>query len=90
MISKMILPLLSVMLSVACVLTGCQSPKASPLPGSSAAQATLNNCHCLLHQPPKLCGFRVFERRLIEGQPISPDHLDEVAQFRMAAGLHQE
>jgi len=45
---KIILPLLSAMLSVACVLTGCQSPKARSPSGSSAS--TRNNCYSLLHQ----------------------------------------
>jgi hypothetical protein len=48
--TKIILPLLAAMLSVACVLTGCQSPKAGSPSGSSAAQATRNNCYSLLHQ----------------------------------------
>ena len=50
--TKIILPLLAAMLLVACVLTGCQSPKARPPApsGSSAAQATRNNCYSLLHQ----------------------------------------
>jgi hypothetical protein len=48
--TKIILPLLVAMLSVACVLTGCQSPKAGSPSGSSAAQATRNNCYSLLHQ----------------------------------------
>ena len=47
---KIILPLLAALLSVACVLTGCQSPKATPPSPSSAAQATRNNCYSLLHQ----------------------------------------
>jgi hypothetical protein len=47
---KIILPLLAAMLSVVCVLTGCQSPRARPASGSSAAQATRNNCYSLLHQ----------------------------------------
>ena len=47
---KIILPLLAALLSVACVLTGCQSPKARSPSGSSAAQATRNNCYSLLHQ----------------------------------------
>src|SRR5882672_7659826 len=42
--------LVALMLSVACVLTGCQSPKASPPSGSGAAQSTRNNCYSLLHQ----------------------------------------
>jgi hypothetical protein len=47
---KIILPLFAALLSVACILTGCQSPKARPASGSSAAQATRNNCYSLLHQ----------------------------------------
>jgi hypothetical protein len=47
---KIILPWLAAMLSVACVLTGCQSPKAVPPSGSSAPQTTRNNCYSLLHQ----------------------------------------
>ena len=47
---KTILPLFAAILSVACVLTGCQSPKAMPPSPSSAAQATRNNCYSLLHQ----------------------------------------
>ena len=50
MISKNSLPLLTAMLSVACVLSGCQSPKARSPSGSSAAQSTRNNCYSLLHQ----------------------------------------
>jgi hypothetical protein len=38
------------MLSVACVLTGCQSPKVKPPVESSAALTTRNNCYSLLHQ----------------------------------------
>ena len=48
--TKIILPLLAAMLSVACVLTGCQSPKARSPSRSSAAQSTRNNCYSLLHQ----------------------------------------
>jgi hypothetical protein len=47
---KIILPLLAVMVSTACVLTGCQSPKARSPSGSGAARATRNNCYSLLHQ----------------------------------------
>jgi hypothetical protein len=47
---KIILPLLAAILSVACVLTGCQPPKATPPSGSGAAQSTQNNCYSLLHQ----------------------------------------
>ena len=46
--TKIILPLLAAMLSVACVLTGCQSPKARSPSGTSAS--TRNNCYSLLHQ----------------------------------------
>jgi hypothetical protein len=38
------------MLSVACVLTGCQPPQAASPPGDSAAQSTRNNCYSLLHR----------------------------------------
>ena len=48
MITKNLLPLLAAMLSVACVLTGCQSPKARSPSGNSAS--TRNNCYSLLHQ----------------------------------------
>jgi hypothetical protein len=48
--TKLFLPLLTAMLSVACVLTGCQSPKARAPSVSSAAQATRDNCYSLLHQ----------------------------------------
>jgi hypothetical protein len=48
--TKFILPLLAAMLSVACVLTGCQAPKPSSSSGYSSAQATRNNCYSLLHQ----------------------------------------
>jgi hypothetical protein len=45
---KIILPWFAAMLSVACVLTGCQSPKAKS-PSVSRA-STRNNCYSLLHQ----------------------------------------
>jgi len=48
--AKLSLPLLTAMLSVACVLSGCQSPKARAPSGGSAAQSTRNNCYSLLHQ----------------------------------------
>jgi hypothetical protein len=48
--TKPILPLFVAMLSVACVLTGCQSPKTESPSGSIATQATRNNCYSLLHQ----------------------------------------
>ena len=47
---KIILPWFAAMLSAACVLTGCQSPKAGSPSPSNAAQATRNNCYSLLHQ----------------------------------------
>lgn len=47
---KILSSLLAVMLSVACALTGCQSPKARPPRESGAAPATWNNCYSLLHQ----------------------------------------
>jgi hypothetical protein len=37
-------------LAAVCVLTGCQSPKAAPPAGSSAALSIRNNCYALLHQ----------------------------------------
>ena len=48
--TKSIVMLLAAMLSAAGVLTGCQSPKAASLSGSSAMRATRNNCYSLLHQ----------------------------------------
>ena len=47
---KIIPPFLAVMLSAACVLTGCQSPKVRTPGESSAAPTTRNNCYSLLHQ----------------------------------------
>jgi hypothetical protein len=47
---KSIPPCLGLMLSVACVLTGCQSPKVASPGGGGAAQATRNNGYSLLHQ----------------------------------------
>ena len=47
---KIIPLLLAVMLSAACVLTGCQSPKARSPSESGAAPTTRNNCYSLLHQ----------------------------------------
>jgi hypothetical protein len=49
-IAKIITPLLAAMLSVACVLTGCQSPEPGPASNDSAAQEIRNNCYSLLHQ----------------------------------------
>ena len=37
------------MLLAACLLTGCQSPKARPPVESGAPQSTRNNCYSLLH-----------------------------------------
>ena len=48
--AKLSHPLLTAVLSVACVLSGCQSPKARAPSGGSAAQSTRNNCYSLLHQ----------------------------------------
>jgi hypothetical protein len=47
---KIISPLLAVMSLAACVLTGCQSPKAGPPVESGAVPSTRNNCYSLLHQ----------------------------------------
>ena len=41
---------LTLMFLAACVLTGCQSPKARPPVESGAAPTTRNNCYSLLHQ----------------------------------------
>jgi hypothetical protein len=38
------------LLSIACLLTGCEPPKAGPPAGSGAAPSTRNNCYSLLHQ----------------------------------------
>ena len=46
--TKLILPLLAVLLLAACVLTGCQSPKSASPSVNSAS--TRNNCYSLLHQ----------------------------------------
>jgi hypothetical protein len=48
--TKPILPLLAMMLSVACVVSACQSPRAVPPSGGAVAQSTRNNCYSLLHQ----------------------------------------
>jgi hypothetical protein len=48
--AKITLQLLAATLSVAWVLTGCQSPHTVPASGSNAAQSTRNNCYSLLHQ----------------------------------------
>jgi hypothetical protein len=48
--AKLSLSLVTAMLSIACVLNGCQPPKAISPPVSDAAQSTRNNCCSLLHQ----------------------------------------
>jgi hypothetical protein len=48
--ARFTLQLLAATLSVAWVLTGCQSPPTESLAGSSAPQSTRNNCYSLLHQ----------------------------------------
>ena len=48
--TKLNLPLLTAVLSVACILSGCQSPKARTPSGGSVPQSTRNNCYSLLHQ----------------------------------------
>ena len=48
--AKLSFPLLTAVLSVACILSGCQSPKPRTPSGGSAAQSTRNNCYSLLHQ----------------------------------------
>ena len=50
MVVKSFLPMLTAMLSLACVLAGCKPPKAVSPAESSAALATRNNCYSLLHQ----------------------------------------
>src|ERR1041384_8358564 len=47
---KKALPLVTPLLLVAGLLTGCQSLRAKPATGTSAAQSTRNNCYSLLHQ----------------------------------------
>jgi hypothetical protein len=47
---KRFLLMLTAMLSMACVLTGCKPAKAAPPAGSDAAPSTRNNCYSLLHQ----------------------------------------
>jgi hypothetical protein len=47
---KRFLPMAMAMLSLACVLTGCEPTKAGPAPASGAAPSTRNNCYSLLHQ----------------------------------------
>lgn len=63
---KIIPPLVTVMLSVVCVLTGCQSPQARSASGSRAAPSTRNNCYSLLHQlldQQKNVGLLLFIKR---------------------------
>ncbi|HEV7926796.1 MAG TPA: hypothetical protein VGR14_15660 [Verrucomicrobiae bacterium] len=50
MVKKSLLPMLTAMLSLACVPTGCKPDKAGPPAASSAALLTRNNCYSLLHQ----------------------------------------
>jgi hypothetical protein len=47
---KIIFPLLTMMSLAACLLAGCQSPKAMSPSEGNAALATRNNCYSLLHQ----------------------------------------
>jgi hypothetical protein len=47
---KRFLPIHMAMLSVACVLTACQTPKTKSPVVSGVAQSTRNNCYSLLHQ----------------------------------------
>jgi hypothetical protein len=47
---RITLSLLAAMLSVASLITGCQSPAAVSRPASNAAQATRNNGYSLLYQ----------------------------------------
>lgn len=49
-ISAIHLLLLTAMFSVACILSGCESPKAVRTSASGAAQSTRNNCYSLLYQ----------------------------------------
>jgi hypothetical protein len=50
MIAKFVWPRFAAMLLAACVLAGCQAPKAASPSRSSAAPSTRNNCYSLLHQ----------------------------------------
>ena len=43
-------PLIAVTMSIACLLTGCASPKAPVTVASTAPPMTRNNCYSLLHQ----------------------------------------
>jgi len=47
---RLIFALLAALLSVGCVLTGCQPPTSVPPSGNSPAQSTRNNAYSLLHQ----------------------------------------
>lgn len=63
---KFIPMLLAVTVSLACILTGCQSPKERAQPGSNAAQFTRNNCYSLLHKllsDEKNVGLLLFIKR---------------------------
>jgi hypothetical protein len=50
MIAKFVWPRFAAMLLFACVLAGCQGPKAGSSSRSSATPSTRNNCYGLLHQ----------------------------------------
>ncbi len=63
---KLITPLLAVVFSFACLLSGCQSPSARSPAESSAAQSVRNNCYSLLHQllaDEKNVGLLLFIKR---------------------------
>ena len=50
MTAKITRPLLTAIFSAACILTGCQSPKARSPSQSGASPTIRNNCYSLLHQ----------------------------------------
>ena len=50
MLMRILLAPLAAILSIACLLTGCEPPKAKAPSGSSAGQSTRNNSYSLLHQ----------------------------------------
>jgi hypothetical protein len=50
MMPKPIPLLLAAILAIACVATGCQSPKVAPPVGGGAVRMNRNNCYSLLHQ----------------------------------------
>lgn len=63
---KIIPPLLTLLLSAACVLTGCQTPPSRSPSANSAASAVRNNCYSLLHQlldQQKNVGLLLFIKR---------------------------